>query len=125
MKLWLKGISGSWCETAGEGLQVKCSAQGDTSSWRPLTLSTHLPVTQGSLWLPRVPQGSAEPRLEVRAPQTCSFILDMAVPSLTGLRARAWESGQCGRALTGRRKGPGASDSTVHGTKWPCTSVTL
>lgn len=32
MKLWLKGISGSWCETAGEGLQVKCSTRGDTLS---------------------------------------------------------------------------------------------
>lgn len=32
MKLWLKGISGSWCETAGERLQVKCSTRGDALS---------------------------------------------------------------------------------------------
>lgn len=90
--------------------------RGHLVPWQPLTFSTHLPVTQGSLWLLREPQGSAEPRLEVRAPQTCSFILDMAVPSLTGLRAR--ESGQCGRALTrAGEKGQDHSHSTAQVTK--------
>ena len=90
--------------------------RGRLVPWQPLTFSTHLPVTQGSLWLLREPQGSAEPRLEVRASQTCSFILDMAVPSLTGLRAR--ESGQCGKALTrAGEKAQDHSDSMVHVTK--------
>lgn len=86
MKLWLKGISGSWCET----------------------------VTQGSLWLLREPQGSAEPRLEVRAPQTCSFILDMAVPSLTGLSlgsSRAAQQQQAQQAV--------ARSSSSRGTRMP------
>lgn len=56
MKLGLNGISGSWWET----------------------------VTQGSLWLLREPQGSAEPSL-VSAPETWSFILDTAAPSRAGL----------------------------------------
>lgn len=86
MKLWLKGISGSWWET----------------------------VTQGSLWLLRGPQGSAEPRLEVRAPQTRSFILDMAVPSLTGLSLGSSRAAQQQHAQQAM-----ARSSSSRGTRMP------
>lgn len=84
MKLWLKGISGSWWETAGEPGQVQ-GLMGSLVPFQPPTLSAHLPVTQGSLWLLRELQGSMEPRL-VSAPQTCSFIPDTVAPSLAALR---------------------------------------
>lgn len=81
------------------GLQVRRRAPRKALSYpSPLTLSAHLPVTQGSLWLLREPQCSAEPRL-ASAPQTWTFILDTAAPSLAGLRAQ--EGGQCVRFLVG------------------------
>lgn len=73
---------------------------------QPPTFSAHLPVTQGSLWLLRELQGSAEPRL-VSAPQTWSFTLDTAAPSFAGLRTK--EGGQCenpgwGRGVAGEKR---------------------
>lgn len=102
MKLWLKGISGSWCETAGG-----CGS-GAKLHGRPCPVPApdlqhpHSPVTQGSLWLLREPQGSAEPRL-VSAPQTCIFILDTAAPSLPGLTVK--EGSQCTRPWVGAGSG--------------------
>lgn len=97
MKLWLKGISGSWWETAGAPGQAEPG--GKPCPIPAPTLSTHLPVTQGSLWLLRDLQGSAKLRLVSVSHKTWSFFLDTAAPSLAGLRAS--EGGQCARPLLG------------------------
>lgn len=87
MKLWLKGTSGSWWETAG-GAPGQHTARWEAGSRSSPALSAHLPVTQGSLWLLRDLQGSAKSRLVSASHKPWSFLLDTAAPSLAGLRAQ-------------------------------------
>lgn len=77
MKLWLKGISGPGARLQGMGPRSS-AAPGTPCPLATPDLQHHfLPVTQGSLWLLREPQGSCRAQAEVRASQTCSFILDI------------------------------------------------